>query len=129
MKENAAFWLFTGLLCVSQAMSGVLDLIGHEMIADQMTLLGYPLYVMTILGIFKISGAIVIALPGFTRLKEWAYAGFFVDFVGAAASHGFNGDGIQGIAPPLVILTFAMASYFLRPADRRLPGPQLWEAS
>ena len=68
----------------------------------------------------KLAGAIVLALPKLPRLKEWAYAGFAIDFLGAAASHGLNGDPIDKLFPPLVIFGLLMGSYFLRPDDRRL---------
>ena len=48
--------------------------------------LGYPLYFITIIGFWKVLGAITLLAPGFPRLKEWAYAGIFFDLTGAAAS-------------------------------------------
>ena len=79
--------VLTGLIVLSQGMSGVMDLIGADQIVEGMKALGYPLYVMKILGIAKLCGVIVLAVPGVLRLKEWAYAGFTIDFLGAAASH------------------------------------------
>ena len=119
------FGVLTFMLCASQGASGVMDLLQKEFLVDAMNALGYPLYVLTILGIFKILGAIVIAIPGVTRLKEWAYAGFFFDFTGAAASHTLNGDGPDLIMPPLVLLAVALGGYFLRPPSRKLAGPTL----
>lgn len=78
---------------------------------------------LNILGVYKLLGAIVLAVPGLKRLKEWAYAGFFFDFTGAAASHAMNGDGVDLIMPPLVLLVFVLGSYFLRPESRKLDGP------
>ncbi len=114
------YWLLTGLICLSQAASGVMDLSGKEELVEIFNGLGYPLYLMTILGCWKIAGAIALAVPGKARLKEWAYAGFFFDFTGAAASHIFSGHEPGQIAPPLVLAAILMGSYFLRPASRRL---------
>ena len=84
------------------------------------TALGYPAYLLYILGPAKLAGSFVLAFPGLPRLKEWAYAGFTIDFLGAAASHGLHGDGFGMIVAPLVALAILMGSYLLRPASRRL---------
>ena len=114
------FWVATVLIVLSQFASGILDWIGFEPIVEGMAKLGYPLYVLKILGTFKILGVIAIAIPGAKRLKEWAYAGFAFDFIGAAASHALNRDQIGEIAPPVILLGILLASYFLRPIDRKL---------
>lgn len=82
--------------------------------------LGYPDYFATISGIWKILGAVALTAPGFPRLKEWAYAGFFFELTAAAASHAAVGDGLSDIAPPLFFLALVIASWALRPASRRL---------
>ena len=81
------------------------------------------MYILTILGPFKILGVIVLAIPGFLRLKEWAYAGFFFDFSGAFLSHVYHGDSIDLILPGSIAVFVLLGSYFLRPESRRLPGP------
>jgi hypothetical protein len=80
--------------------------------------LGYPAYFMTILGTWKVLGALAILAPKFPRLKEWAYAGMVFDLTGAAASHAMSGDPAGKILTPLVILGFVVASYALRPKSR-----------
>ena len=75
---------------------------------------------MTILGVAKILGGIALLIPGVPLLKEWAYAGFTFDLFGAAASHAFVSDPIAEIIVPLVVLSIAIASYCLRPPNRRL---------
>jgi hypothetical protein len=88
--------------------------------------LGYPIYFANILGFWKLADAIAIVIPGFPLLKEWAYAGFFFDLSGGAASHAFNGDpffaGPASVALPLVFLGLVIASWALRPPTRRLQG-------
>ena len=120
-----AFWLLTGLVVVTQTASGIADLLKVEGIVEGVAALGYPPYIVMILGPFKIMGAIVLAVPGLRRLKEWAYAGFFFDFSGAFLSHVYNGDTIDLIMPAAIATCVLLGSYFLRPESRRLPGPIL----
>jgi len=114
------FWILTGLVVLSQGASGVMDLLGTEALLEQFAALGYPAYLPMILGPAKISGVIVLAMPRLPRLKEWAYAGFVIDFIGAAASHVFNGDGPDKIMPPVIFLLVVLGSYALRPDSRKL---------
>jgi hypothetical protein len=65
-------------------------------------------------------GAIAIVVPGLPLLKEWAYAGFFFELSGAAASHALAADGPSQIVQPLVFLALVVASWWLRPAGRRI---------
>jgi hypothetical protein len=85
--------------------------------------LGYPLYFFAILGFWKALGAIAILVPGFPRLKEWAYAGIFFDLTGAAAScaavGGYGAYGFHVIAP-LILTGFTIASWALRPESRTI---------
>ena len=85
--------------------------------------LGYPMYFFAILGVWKILGAITILVPGFPRLKEWAYAGIFFDLTGAAVScaavGGYGAYGFHVIAP-LLIAGLTMASWVLRPPSRTI---------
>ena len=85
--------------------------------------LGYPMYFFAILGFWKVTGAITILVPGFPRLKEWAYAGIFFDLTGAAAScaasGGYGAYGFHVIAP-LILAGFTVASWALRPPSRTI---------
>ncbi len=85
--------------------------------------LGYPAYFVTILGVWKVLGAIAILVPGFPRLKEWAYAGIFFDVTGAAAScaavGGYGAYAFHVIAP-LIIAGLCVASWALRPQSRKI---------
>lgn len=119
------FWLLTGLFCVSQGLSGVMDLVQPPELLEVFSTIGYPTWMLYILGPWKLLGAICIAAPGLTRAKEWAYAGFFFDFTGAAASHALAGQGIADMMPPLVLCAIAIGSYVLRPDNRRLAGPAI----
>jgi hypothetical protein len=85
--------------------------------------LGYPPYFPGILGTWKGLGAIVVAVPRFPRLKEWAYAGMIFDLTGAAASRAVMGDGAAMVVAPLMIAGVVLASWSLRPPSRRLESP------
>lgn len=86
-KTNVLYWIFTGLFALAMSMSGIqnamLDQASIELLNAQ---LGYPNYIIPFLGIAKILGAIAIIIPGYPRLKEWAYAGLFFDLAGATYS-------------------------------------------
>ena len=114
------YWIATAVICLSQGASGIMDFIGAAPVVDGITALGYPTYVLYILGFWKLAAVPALLMPGFKLVKEWAYAGLFFDFTGAFASHAMNGDGIQLLAPPLVLTGVLAASYLLRPASRRL---------
>jgi uncharacterized membrane protein YphA (DoxX/SURF4 family) len=119
--KNIAYWITTILGPASFVIGGVINLTQSEQVVSTMNHLGYPAYFASILGIWKLLGAIAIAMPGFPRLKEWAYAGFFFDLTAAALSRAAVGDGAADIVAPLVFLGLVLASWALRPASRRLP--------
>ncbi|MGZ5970135.1 MAG: DoxX family protein, partial [Polyangiales bacterium] len=82
--------------------------------------LGYPAYFATILGTWKLLGAVAIVAPRYPRLKEWAYAGIMFDLTGASLSHLASGDPAGKVVTPLVLLGLAAASWALRPSKRVL---------
>lgn len=120
-QKNLAYWGTTALVCAAMAGGGVLDLLKAEDVLKSLAKLGYPEYLATILGVAKLLGVLAILVPGFRRLKEWAYAGMVIDLLGAFFSHLAVGDPVKDLAPPLVILALTFASWWLRPASRRLP--------
>ena len=85
--------------------------------------LGYPEYFASISGTWKILGALAVVAPGLPRLKEWAYAGFAFELTSAALSRAAVGDGVGDILAPLAFLGLVVASWALRPANRRLATP------
>lgn len=82
--------------------------------------LGYPLYLGAILGACKLAAAIVILMPGFLLLKEWAYAGVVILFMGGFMSHVVVGDGLGQSVWSLLFGVLAIGSWALRPANRRI---------
>ncbi len=114
------YWLTTGLLAVAMFGSGLGAVTQQEFLVEIMEHLGYPRYMMSIMGTWYISAAVALVVPGLARVKEWAYAGIIFAMTGAFASHLFSGDAIADYAPSLVIASLAVSSYVLRPASRRL---------
>jgi DoxX-like family len=113
-----AYWVTTLLGPASFVIGGTLFLSRAEHQVAVLTQLGYPTYVLSILGTWKILGVVAVLVPGLPRLKEWAYAGFFFDLTGAAASQAFTGNDAIQILAPLGFLALVMASWALRPASR-----------
>jgi hypothetical protein len=126
--KSIGYWAATGLVAFAFGAGGVADLLGAPEVATSMAHLGYPAYVMTILGAWKLLGAAAVLAPGAPRLKEWAYAGMVFDLTGAAASHAAAGDGAAKALPPLVLTALVLASWALRPEGRVLGGPPLGRA-
>lgn len=119
-RRRLAYWIATALFCGLFALGGAGHLARAAWVAEGMQRLGYPPYVMTLLGVAKLLGVAALLAPRRPLLKEWAYAGFAFDLLGAAASHAFVGDFSQTWRPAFV-LVLGIASYLLRPAERRLP--------
>lgn len=117
-----AYWAFTGIVAWEMAAGGLWDLLRIEYVRVIMKHLGYPMYVLDVIGAWKIPCALVLILPRWRRLKEWAYAGAVFNYTGAAASHLAVGDGPGRWVGPAVFAAFALASWALRPPARRLGG-------
>ena len=115
MKKNKIiYWVLTALVLLPTGLSGIPELFmgGPESVVKSMQTLGYPLYLMKILGFAKIAGALTIIFGNrWPRLKEWAYAGFAIDFLGALASHILANDAANAPAPAIMFILL-MGSYF-----------------
>jgi uncharacterized membrane protein YphA (DoxX/SURF4 family) len=118
--KNIAYWTTTVLVAFSMS-GGVAQVARVPGVVDGFVrVLGYPPYFVTILGVWKVLGAIAILVPRFPRLKEWAYAGIFFDLTGAAASSAAVHGGGFHILAPLFCAVLAIASWALRPQSRIL---------
>jgi len=121
-----AYWVTTTLLVSELALGGVWDILRVPQVRGLIERLGYPLYFLVILGIWKLLGAVALVIPRFPRLKEWAYAGVFFDLTGAVASQWASGVIDAGtMAYPIVMTGVAVASWALRPPSRRLDPSQV----
>lgn len=92
-KTRIIFWIVTGLLAVMLGIGAVYDAISAPEAVAHVTRIGYPAYIVPFLGVAKILGVIAILIPGYPKIKEWAYAGIFYDLLGAFYSHIAFGDG------------------------------------
>jgi len=115
-----AYWTFTIPIVWEMVAGSLWDVLQIEYVRVILTHLGYPLYIDYVLGPLKLAGAAVVLAPRLPRLKEWAYAGFFFNYYGASASHLLAGDGPSRWIGPLPFLAFTLASWALRPANRRV---------
>ena len=103
----------TVLFCLMMLLDGGAGLLRVEGGEEAMRHLGYPMYILPILGTAKILGALALLQPTFRTLKEWAFAGFTINFIGAGASTAFAGLGMVGALPALVMLVVLFALYYL----------------
>jgi hypothetical protein len=118
------FWTFTGLFAGLMLLSAAMYLTGAPEIAAALSGLGYPPYILTILGAAKLIGAVALLQNRLATLREWAYAGFTINLVAASASHVLAGDALSEALKPAVLLVPLAASYALR-TDRRVRQPHV----
>ena len=119
-SRSVAYLVTTALVVLAFVGSGVANLLRVEHVAHDMLRLGYPTYFMSVLGTWKVLGALAVALPGLPRLKEWAYAGMCFDLTGAAASRAASHDEAVTVVVPLVLAAAVLVSWRLRPPQRML---------
>src|SRR5256885_14264261 len=122
MARKIVYWTSTAIVAAALLMA-LTFLSGSEQVVSGFAKAGYPQHLRIVLGIAKPVAAIVLLLPGFALLKEWAYAGVTFALVMASISGYLSGDGVKGATLPLVLLALVAVSYFTRPPNRRGPGP------
>jgi uncharacterized membrane protein YphA (DoxX/SURF4 family) len=105
------YWAFTLLFVLPLIASGIGFAVAAPPVVEGMKHLGYPFYFIRFLGVAKLLGAVAVLVGRFPRIKEWAYAGFVFNLIGAACSHLCSGDGPKALGP-LIILLFEGISYF-----------------
>ncbi len=118
-KNKIVYWIATGWLALGMVSTGIVQILQVKEEAAVFSQLGYPPYLMPMLGAWKTLGAIAILIPGYPVLKEWAYAGFFFCMSGAIISHLAVHDPVARIFPPLLLLTLTLVSWYFRPAGRK----------
>ena len=119
-RNSVIYWLATLFLCV-KTLDGVLGLffsIGDK--NQNLTQLGYPPYLIYIIGLWSIIGIVVLLVPKFPLLKEWAYAGFFFVISGALASQILYQKPASTIVPLLALLIATVLSWYFRPMNKKL---------
>lgn len=120
-SHKVIYWIATVWLSLGMASTGIVQLMKMQEEIDNFNSLGYPIYLMTIIGAWKIAGVIAVLVPKFTLLKEWAYAGFFFAMSGAIISHLAFGHGGLQVFGPALLLVLTIVSWYFRPANRKTP--------
>ena len=118
-RNKIIYWVATLWLALGMTATGIVQILQVKEEVDMMAHLGYPLYFMAILGVWKLLGVIAILIPKFPLLKEWAYAGFFFAMSGAILSHFAKGDEAIAYFGPTLLLVLTVLSWYFRPADRK----------
>ena len=116
--RSVAYWVTTVAVAAELAVGGVWDLLRTDYVRNVVEHLGYPAYLLTIMGVWKLPGAVVLLvsrLSRLARLKEWVYAGAVINYASAAASHVIVGDGVAAIVAPVALLALTIASWALKP--------------
>ena len=126
-RNKIIYWIATVWLALGMLSTGTIQLFKAKAEGALsppgvygITHLGYPVYFLTILGIWKLLGVVAVLIPKFPLLKEWAYAGFFFAMSGAVFSHVASGDAVKENFPALLLLILTAISWYFRPADRKI---------
>jgi hypothetical protein len=119
-RNKIIYWIATLWLALGMVSTGVVQLLKRKDEVETITQLGYPVYILTILAIWKFLGVVAVLIPRYPLLKEWAYAGFFFAMSGAVISHVAVGEPINEIFPALLLIILTVVSWYFRPADRKL---------
>ena len=114
------YWIITGILSFCLFSGGLAQALQVQGVVQGFKPLGYPVYFISVIGIWKMLGIIAILVPKFKLLKEWAYAGLFFTMTGAVISHIASNDIHPQIVAPIVFSVFTVLSWYLRPADRKI---------
>lgn len=119
-KNKIIYWVSTLFLSSGMLAGGIQQMLQIGGYNEIVTRLGYPLYMLSIIGVWKILGVTAILLPRFPLIKEWAYAGFFFVMTGAAISHMVMKEPFIEVVPSLTLLIAIVISWYFRPIDRKM---------
>ncbi|WP_343680860.1 DoxX family protein [Chryseobacterium arthrosphaerae] len=119
-RTKIIYWIFTLWMALGMVSTAIVQLMKNKDELANFTNLGYPAYLMTIIGVWKLLGVIAILIPKQLQLKEWAYAGFFFVMSGAVISHLIVGDTAGRTFPAVLLLALVIISWYFRPADRKI---------
>jgi len=118
-RNRIIYWIATLWLALGMTATGIVQLIPMKEEAEMIQRLGYPLYFLTLLGVWKLLGVIAILIPKFGLLKEWAYAGFFFAMSGAVVSHLAIKDEALTLFGPVLLIVLTVVSWYFRPENRK----------
>ncbi len=118
--KKITYWFSTIFLSFGMLAGGIQQMLQIGGYNEIVTQLGYPLYLLSLLGTWKILGVIAILIPKKALLKEWAYAGFFFAMSGASISHLAVGQTITEAMPSIILLLVTVTSWYFRPNERKV---------
>jgi DoxX-like protein len=120
-RRAVAYWVATAIVAGNAVAAGMIDILRVQPFFGILLHLGYPAYFGAILGTWKVLGAVALLAPRYPLVKEWAYAGSFVDYTAAVASYMAVGDGLaSNLVGPIISIVFLIVSWALRPPSRRV---------
>ena len=126
-KIKIAYWIFTSLFAFMMLGSAIPDIFSVPVAVEGFKKMGYPEYLLPFLGIAKLLGVVAILIPGYHRIKEWAYAGLVFDLLGATYSIYSSGQPAGSWIPMILPLALAATSYFFYHKKLSLSGTQISE--
>lgn len=121
-RNKIIYWIATIWLALGMVSTGIVQLLKQKEgpgAVESMTQLGYPMYLLIMIGVWKVLGVIAVLIPKYPLLKEWAYAGFFFVMSGAIVSHIAVGDPVSELFPAILLLVLTIISWYFRPSDRK----------
>ena len=119
-RNKIIYWIATLWLSLGMTATGMVQLMQNKDEAAMFGRLGYPMYLLIIIGVWKMLGVIAVLVPKFPLVKEWAYAGFFFVMSGAVISHLAINDAPKELFGPLLLIVLTIVSWYFRPANRKL---------
>lgn len=108
------YWIFATLFSLLMLMDAFGGLTQQQAGIDALNQLGYPVYLLRFFGVLKLLGVIAILVPGFPRLREWAFAGFAFNFLGALFSWAAVDQATNTIFPVIALVLLALVYVFSR---------------
>ena len=120
MNKRFIYITSTAILVLEIVAGAFMDLAHSRLVVQEVRSIGYPTYVLYIVGVWKILAAGALLWRRLPRLREWAYAGVFFEMSGAVASHVLAGDTIVKFAAPLAFTLLTLVSWWSQP-DREMP--------
>jgi len=119
-RNKIIYWIATLWLALGMMSTAIVQILQMKEETKFMLNLGYPPYVLTLIGFWKVIGTIAVLIPGYPLVKEWAYAGFFFAMSGAVYSHIAMHDPAKELFGPGLLLVLTVVSWYFRPQSRKL---------
>jgi hypothetical protein len=120
-RNKIIYWVATLWLALGMVATAIVQLLKTKEEVEKVTqALGYPIYFLTLLGIWKLLGVVAVLVPKFPVVKEWAYAGFIFAMSGAVFSHFASGSAGKDFFGPMLLIVLTVVSWYFRPANRKV---------